>query len=215
MSRPCPSDATTRHPSPEIIRSVIKRYEHALDYHIYCRVDKSPMYDENVAENIEKWAKRLQTQIRSHMFGAFDVISVTSFLPAFKLARDTSEIHDGAAIWFLHFFTKRSPAAASNARSSLKQTSSSNTHRAKERMLRKYRDVVHSLLQTYDTNDVIADADVALTRYVQPSTISAAQLWKALVTSLLRCGEVYDDYVRKEIFIKGLHKSVGHSMRLY
>lgn len=131
------------------------------------------------------------------MFGAREPISVIGFLYAFKLARATNKIHESAVMWLFHFFTKGSSATALNARLVLKPTLSLNTPWAKERMLRTYLEVVNVLLQNYVTDDVIAESDSALTRYIQPSTMSPTQYVNAPVAKSHRCGEVYDEYVVK------------------
>lgn len=72
-----------------------------------------------------------------------------------------------------------------------------------------------NLVQTYATDDLIAEADVAFTRYNQPWTMSPTQCAKALVTKSVRCGEVQNEYVLGGIFIKLLHEQVRHCMRSY
>lgn len=75
-------------------------------------------------------------------------------------------------------------------------------------MLRSYPDVVRYHFETYATDDVIAETDAALPRYIRPSTLSPVQYAEALVTTSLRCKELYNEYVRKGIFTGVLHKSV-------
>lgn len=88
----------------------------------------------------------------------------------------------------------------------LKPSALSSTQKPKERILRQYPEVVSYLYQTYANDYVIAEADAALTRYTQSSTMSRAHHVQALVTKLLRRGEVYDDHVLKGIFMKGFKK---------
>lgn len=95
-------------------------------------VEESSEYDETVPKNIAKWAKILQTQMRSHTSDAFDPIYVISFLSSFKFACAVSRIHGGAVMRFFPIFMKISSAAALNARLRLKPTSLSNAPMAKK-----------------------------------------------------------------------------------
>lgn len=116
-------------------------------------------------------------------------------------------------MWLSHFFMKGSSAAAFNARLYLTPTSSSNTHRTEERMLRTSPEVVNHLLETCATDKVIAEKDAALTHYCQSPATLRTQLEEALVTESLRCLNVCDEYVLKGIFIEALHESIHHSSR--
>lgn len=63
--------------------------------------------------------------------------------------------------------------------------------------------------------DVIAENNATLTRYTDPSTLTASQHAAALTNKSFRCGEIYEEYVWKVIFVKGLQESNLHTMRLY
>lgn len=78
-------------------------------------METSSEYDENGPKNFLNWAKTLQTQMRPHMCDTIDLVSVISFLFAFKLACHTKGNHDSVAIWFFHFFMKGSTGAERNA----------------------------------------------------------------------------------------------------
>lgn len=81
---------------------------------------------------------------------------------------------------------------ALNARLCSEPTSSTETLRAKEVMLRTYLKVINYLFQTYPADDVIAEMDATLKHYTQPRTMSPTQYAEDLVPKLLRRGEVYD-----------------------
>lgn len=116
---------------------------------------------------------------------------------------------------FGFFFMKSSSAAVVNARLCLKPTSSLNTTGGKKKSSRTYPKVMTYLLQTFAIDEGIAEVDAALTRYSRPSTMLLTQYADALVTKLLRCGEVHDKYNLKEFFCDGLHASVCRSVRSY
>lgn len=92
---------------------------------------------------------------------------------------------------------KGSLAAALNAHLFFKPDSSSITARPEKGMLRTYPKVVHYLLQTYTTDDVIAETDAALTRCIRQSTVSPTQYTEAVVATSLTCGEVNYENVLK------------------
>lgn len=111
-----------------------------------------------------------------------------------------------------HFFMKGSSTVALDAHLCLKPTSSQNTPRVKEEMLRTYLEVVNSLLHIYATDNVIAETGAALTRYIQASTMLLPRYAEALIAMSLKCGEVYDEYFLRGVFIEGSHGSVRQSM---
>lgn len=80
-------------------------------------------------------------------------------------------------------------------------------------MLRTYPKVEKYLLQTYAIDNVIAETDASLTRYIQPLTMSPTQYAESFVASSLRCVEFYNEYFLKRIFIESLHEAVCRSMR--
>lgn len=124
------------------------------------------------------------------MFDAFNVKSVIGFLSGLKFPCDISGIHEGVAVSLFHFFKNGLSAAELNERLYLKPASPSNTLRSKKGMMRTYQKMASYLLHTYATDDVIADTDDTLTCYIQPWTMSPLQYAEALVSKLLRCGEV-------------------------
>lgn len=92
----------------------------------------SSQYDGNVKKNSAKCGKRLRSQMSLDIFDAFDPIYVIRFLSAFTFTCNTDEGHEGAALCLFHVFTKRSCAAALNARLCLKPAASLNTRREEE-----------------------------------------------------------------------------------
>lgn len=79
--------------------------------------------------------------------------------------------------------------------------------------MRLYHDVVNHLLQTFATDDISAETDAALLIFPQSFTMLPTQCAEAVLSKSLKCGEVYEEYVLKGIFIKGLCKLDRHSMK--
>lgn len=108
--------------------------------------------------------------MKSDTFDMFDVIFVIIIPNAFKVPCNTSGMHYGVTMWLFHVFMK-GLSTARIARFSLRPTSTSEAAREKERILRTFLEVRKRPLQSYATNDAIADTDVAAMRYTNPSTI--------------------------------------------
>lgn len=100
--------------------------------------------------------KSIPAQLKYHLFDAFYLIYIISFLRAFSLASNRNGFLEVADISSFLFFIKISLSAALRERLCLKPTSSSNMERLKEETLRTYPKVVDFLLQTHGTNDVVA-----------------------------------------------------------
>lgn len=94
--------------------------------------------------------------MNSQLLYLMDPISIIGFLHVFKMACDNNGTHEGAAMWLIPFFMKKTAAAAITARPSLKAGSSSGTFR--EVMLIPHVEVVNHLVNTYATDDIIAEA---------------------------------------------------------
>lgn len=85
--------------------------------------------------------------------------------------------------------------AALNALLFLEATSSSNTRGAQKGMLRTYFEAVNYLFPINATESDIAETDDALLPFNETSIMSPPQCAEALVVKLLRCGEVYHEFV--------------------
>lgn len=72
------------------------------------------------------------------------------------------------------------------------QSSLSNRHRAKEKSMRTYQEVVDYLLHTYATDEVTIKTDAALGRYSKSPQMSLIQYAEASMTDSSRSGETYD-----------------------
>lgn len=66
--------------------------------------DKSSHYDEELAETLAIWAKRLQEQLNLQVIDLFEPIAIFNFLSAFKWMYDTNGIHEKATLWLLLFY---------------------------------------------------------------------------------------------------------------
>lgn len=86
-----------------------------------------------------------------------------------------------------------------------------NAHEAGK--LKGYCQVVNYLLETYATDDVVAEDEADITNYEHPKSMSAMQYLQAMWKEALRCGQVYSDSRLKRVLIEGVHHSTGFSLK--
>lgn len=130
----------------------------------------------------------------------------------FKLAWDTIGMHKGAAMWLLPFFMKCLGAFALHFPIVL--SPKSQKHR-KERILTRYSKGINFLLETYVTNDDIAEKDAENLRLTRPSNMTPTEYADVLWNKALLCELAHDKHAPKSISIEGLHRSFRHSIRSY
>lgn len=116
------------------------------------------------------------------------------------------------ALWLLHTFMKHRAAATLNAHITLWPKSH---RRQKEGTVASFCKTFNNLLKTYATGDLIAETDVAMMPFTQPSNKSPTKYDEAPCNVVLRCNQVYDEYVLKSKIIEGLSESIHQSMRSY
>lgn len=139
------------------------RFWGALDYRMYRLADKLSWYDEEAVRSEDKWAKRLQVQVKWRVLDFFDPISIVSFLSSFKLACATDSVHEGAAVQFLSFFVKHPAAAALNT-----QRCKSHRHHG-EGTVYLHSEADNYLLKKCATDDVIVETDGNKMRFMKLS----------------------------------------------
>lgn len=93
-------------------------------------------------------------------------------------------------MWSFHFFIKKPAGATLLARTCLKSFSRS----VEKGRLTSYCQVVNCFLNTYATNDIVAEADVDTIIYKQLQDLNAVDYSQSLLTKDLRSGSVYDEY---------------------
>lgn len=89
-----------RHKEEEIavLRPVNDRFKKAKDYHRHWLADRSLHYDEQATKRVPRCMSRLQVHMKSQRFDFMDPIPEIGFLHTFKMACDTNEVHELAAI---------------------------------------------------------------------------------------------------------------------
>lgn len=89
-------------------------------------------------------------------------------------------------------------------------------HDARERpTLTTYKQVVNYLLRTYETDENITDTGDEITMFMLLADKTSTQHAKKVMAKTLRCGDVYEEQVLNEVFIKRIAQSIKQSMREY
>lgn len=102
------------------------------------------------------------------------------------------------------------------ARSSLSmRLSHPKSGKAKKGKLTSYSEAINYLLQTYASDDVVAEAEADLRHFVQNRSMSPQEYATALTLKVLRCGPVYTEARIIGIYIEGLRESIHSTVRTY
>lgn len=74
---------------------------------------------------------------------------------------------------------------------------------------------INYLVETYETDEVIAEGEAVIDNYKQLVRMTATCYSEALRGEALRCGSVYNVPRLKRIFIEGIHPSTFFSINTY
>lgn len=77
-----------------------------MNYETYWLADLYQCFDKLVAKRIAKIAKELEAQLKPQLFDWPHRIIILIFLPAFLMALNMIQFHEGVLIWLFHFFKK-------------------------------------------------------------------------------------------------------------
>lgn len=88
-------------PGIKVIEPVNDHFEAEIDYQNYRLLKKTFRYDDNVAHELYKMAKKIAVYLKDRTFSGKELISVIAFLLEFKLACDACKMHESKAMWLL------------------------------------------------------------------------------------------------------------------
>lgn len=157
----------------EVLHAVNEWFRLVMDFHGYRLADRSTHYKEQATNHPANWASRPQVQMKSELFEIMDQISIIGFIHAFKTAGDNNRVQEGAPMWLVILFIKKTPAEALAGRLSLKHRSSHGS--VPEVMLTSYVQVKSHLSDTDATYDIIAVTDIEIVRFTQPKNMLRLQ----------------------------------------
>lgn len=146
-----------------------------MDYRSYRFTDRSPHYDDDVARHITKMASGLETEPRSQMFDVSVPITTLIFFHASQ-RRVTGMAFMRVLQCDYSTFLKKPTGAICSA---LECYTSSHPSRQKEK-LTCHCQAVNYVLNTYATDDIIAELYVKFISYKQPKDLSAVDHSHAL-----------------------------------
>lgn len=82
----------------KLLKQENDKFYKALEFYTYNLVERSSLYDGEVAKRAAKWESRLQVQLNGQTSDQMDLVSIIGFLDAFKMACDNNTLHDGATL---------------------------------------------------------------------------------------------------------------------
>lgn len=147
---------------------------------------------------------KIDVKMKSQNFDGSDPITILKCLPTFQKECDANGIHEGVAMWLFHYFVRKTTMAAFYARVTTKE----DLRNKKRRKPTYYHEVVHYLLRTYSTEEVIAGADAERNQFRHPIPMSWPDYAQELWTNAFKCGTVCTEPRLKCILIEGLHDSI-------
>lgn len=128
----------------------------------------------------------MDVPMKTANFKPSDPISLLPFLQNFKTACNSNGIHEEAAIkLFQHFMKDPAKSALVHSVCDTKEDDPQQDGK-----LTTHCQVVHYLLTTYATDDLIAEAEADINNFKEPKGISAVRYSKGLWEVALRCGRV-------------------------
>lgn len=140
--------------TPKVIRIVNRRFWEALQFHTYCFANTSGCCGAQVARNVTRLRNHLQIQIQTNSLDRYNPLSTIFSISSFMTICNTNQIHEGADLWLLHFFMRKQAVAALSER--LQHRAKSSGRRQNYGSLTVSCEVVNYLLETYSTDDLIA-----------------------------------------------------------
>lgn len=160
-------------------------------------------------------AKRMITLMKPDAFNVFDPISIIRVLKNVELTCRNNRVHEGASVWLALFFMNNTAFAELHARHSPKRANKKliRLTNVRTRTFTASLQVVVFLSKECVTKESLAETELKIMRFAQPSDMTPFQYAKKLVTNTLPCKDEYEKYTLDEITIKGLDVSIHHSMR--
>lgn len=134
----------------------------------------------------------MTAQLIPHAFQPFGPNSIFGLLSKTKLACGTNGIHEREAMWHLHLNMKKSTFSALRIRLASKNKAETKVGRTeKSTALTKHLQVLNCLLQTYATDENIADRIEEIITFIEPSNKAPLQYARELVPKTFRSEDFY------------------------
>lgn len=99
--------------------TAMRHCSRAVKNRSYCLANHSTNYNETVSSYISEMVGKVKSQLMAHFLDSSNNISAIGFLTTFKLACDTNNSHEGAALCILSFVVKNAAPTTHNSRMSV------------------------------------------------------------------------------------------------
>lgn len=168
---------------PELpeLQTVIKKGAQALTYRTCSLANKLSKYEEIISRYVATLVKNVKFQVKAQSFGNKDPVSVIDFLAIFRFSCDNNRIHQDAAVWVIPSDVYETQANALNRFISAEGKSTSitatflNNDARSRKLLRSFPEVLNNNSKKFATDQAIAELDVAILRFMQPSYMTCQQ----------------------------------------
>ena len=191
-------------------------FQDAVNYQTYRLKNRSLYYSGRLAGKIHKYQKRTDVRMGKKTFNGSDPVAIINFLINFRAACDAADAHEGVALWLFQFYL--SGSAKSTVEKKIRERAPTEEQRRLDRrnkIVTTYIGAVQLLLETYATEDVLAEAHLDVTNFKQSDQMDEVKYAIKLSTKADRCGSVYPDRLLKDIFINGIALSIQDNVRGY
>lgn len=158
--------------------------------------------------------KKVESQMKAHLFDSEDPITMIGFLTTSKFACDTNHIQEGAAMWALPHYVNETLANSLDSRMCATDksypiaTSLRNVDNQSHKLLRLYPDVVNYLLKKFATDPAIAGFDAAILLYMQAGNMTPEQYADDVVAKSCKVTDVFDKCTLNDVIIEGVDPSI-------
>ena len=189
----------------KVIRPLNDIFTKAVDFRQYRlqRTDKA--FAGSSSEKMNKYRQRLDVYMAGRSFTGSDPIEVLEFLASYKRACDLGVVPEGVTVWAIQFYLK---GQAEGIIQSKLVGSPLAVDEEDQELLTSYKEVVKCLLENYATDEIIAEAYTDVTNFRQGPAVHESAFGQSLWDKTARCGNVFSDRRRKQLFAEGPMDSI-------
>ena len=184
----------------KVIRPLNELFTKAVYFRQYRLQRKDKAFAGSSSEKMNKYRKRLDVYMTGMAFTGSDQIAVLEFLASYKRACDLGVVTEGVAVWPIQFHL-------TGQAEGLIQSKLAVDEEGRE-LLTSYREVVNCLLEKYATDEIIAEAYADVINFRHGSAVQESAFDQSLWDKTARCGAVFSDRRRKQLFAEGFMDSI-------
>lgn len=177
------------------------------------------MYDEIVCGYFANMDKKVESEMKSHLFVLEYPVSIIGFLTTLEPWSDLNLIHERAAMRVIPRYVTITLANALNSRmvatdkSSVIAAAVCDVEYGFRKLSRSYQKVVIYFLKKFATNETTAYFDVAILQYIQSPNMTTWQYADDQFANLLKVSDVHGEITLIDLFIERVHSPFWHSFK--